>query len=854
MKGSKEEIKAIDLRSDYKVNPIGIHNVAPRLSWRMTAYGKNRKQSAYQIQVFKKESDIKEVLVWDSEKVYSGESVNIPYKGKQLASRERVYWKVRIWDEKENVSEWSEEAFFEAGLLNKTDWEAEWICAPEKAAAVYFRKVCNIEKQPKSGRLYISGLGYYEAYLNGKKCGEDVLTPNRTHYTERVFYHTYDITTAVVHGENVFGVELGNGWYNQKDKINEKKLWYGYPKLLFQIEIEYADGDKDVFISDENTKWHESPRIYNNIYFGEIYDARKESIGWREKDFEDLDWKFAGKAEKPGGELTKQKAPSDQKICELFPKKISEVTPGMYVIDFGQNMTGWVKMRVSGKEGDKVQLRFGEELWPDGKINYYSTGSGWKQQKDIYILSGKKEEYYEPAFTWHGFRYVEVQGYPGIPKREDFVAVHIRAGVERSGKFICSNALINQIQKASLWSMESGLHGGIPLDSPHRERQGYGGDALITAKAMMYSYDMHEFYSDWMDDFIDAQDKTTGFLPHTVPCQDGGGGPAWGSALIIITWLMYRYYGDTKSAEEYFDNMIHWMQFLQTGMEKGIVEGEGTDKDCLGEWSTPGEILIPPRFVNTFFYAYNAKLMTELAEVLGRSADAEYFQNQYNETVLSFRNEFYDSKNGRYSIGAQGTEAFANKLGAIRERELCEVKQYLEKHITKECEGNLDAGIFGTPLLFETLVEFGLGEVAYHMITSVTYPSYGYMITNGATTLWEYWEKEYGFYQCPANHNQPMFGSISSFFYEKLAGIKPLKPAYKKIEIKPAMIGDLRFVSSSVKTPYGEVCIDWERNEDEILVSVVIPPNTEAVLLIPGQERKEIGSGNYQFRYVACEK
>lgn len=496
MKGSKEEIKAIDLRSDYKVNPIGIHNVAPRLSWRMTAYGKNRKQSAYQIQVFKKESDIKEVLVWDSEKVYSGESVNIPYKGKQLASRERVYWKVRIWDEKENVSEWSEEAFFEAGLLNKTDWEAEWICAPEKAAAVYFRKVCNIEKQPKSGRLYISGLGYYEAYLNGKKCGEDVLTPNRTHYTERVFYHTYDITTAVVHGENVFGVELGNGWYNQKDKINEKKLWYGYPKLLFQIEIEYADGDKDVFISDENTKWHESPRIYNNIYFGEIYDARKESIGWREKDFEDLDWKFAGKAEKPGGELTKQKAPSDQKICELFPKKISEVTPGMYVIDFGQNMTGWVKMRVSGKEGDKVQLRFGEELWPDGKINYYSTGSGWKQQKDIYILSGKKEEYYEPAFTWHGFRYVEVQGYPGIPKREDFVAVHIRAGVERSGKFICSNALINQIQKASLWSMESGLHGGIPLDSPHRERQGYGGDALITAKAMMYSYDMHEFYSE----------------------------------------------------------------------------------------------------------------------------------------------------------------------------------------------------------------------------------------------------------------------------------------------------------------------------------------------------------------------
>lgn len=850
MENRQREFYAEALRCDYRVNPVGIDHRQPRLSWKMKAYGQNRSQSAYRIQAAETEEGFEEKLLWDSGKVQSDQSVNIAYEGKTLSSRDRVVWKVQIWDEAGNASEWSENGSFEMGLLEPEDWKAVWICAPEEIGAPYFRKSWDLKEKPEKARVYLCGLGYYELYLNGKRCGDRLLSPNRTDYVERALYHTYDVTEELQIGENVIGVALGNGWYNQKDKINVKKLWYGYPKLLLQLELQYADGTKKLLCSDETFCWKESPRIYNNIYFGEVYDARKELPGWNQPGFDAADWFQARITEAPGGKLADQKAPSDMEICRMTPKTMNEVKPGMYVLDFGQDLTGWVCMRVSGTSGQQVQLRFGEELWPDGKINYYSTGSGWKQQRDVYILNGKGEEVYEPAFTWHGFRYAEVQGYPGKPEKKDFEAVYVRAGVEKTGKFTCSNALMNQIQKASLWSMASGLHGGIPLDSPHRERQGYGGDALITAKALMYSYDMQGFYADWMDDFADAQDKKTGFLPHTVPCQDGGGGPAWGCAMIVITWLLYWYYGDTATAERHFDNMQRWMAFLRTGMENGIVEGEGEDRNCLGEWSTPGEILIPPRFVNTFFYAYSAKMLSELGQAIHREKDARHFEEEYKKTTEAFRNEFFHAENGSYSIGAQGTEAFANKLGSIRERELKQVRSYLKAHVQKECGGNLDTGIFGTPFLFETLIEFGLGDLAYQMITSVTYPGYGYMITNGATGLWEYWEKEYGFYQCAANHNQPMFGSISGSFYEKLAGISPLEPGYKKIGIAPNLIGELRFVSADVETPYGRVCVDWERNREELLLSLEIPANTKAELLIPGQQVQTLGSGNYRFRYI----
>ena len=818
------------LTCEYRVNPIGIEAKNPAFAWKLSGSQRGLQQSAYQIIVSDETAEGN--LYWDSGKVISDCSVSVYYAGKPLTSRKHLFWKVRVWDVADHCSDWSEPAFFEMGLLEPQDWKAKWIAAPDETTGMQFRKEWRTEKPVKRARAYISGMGWYELFINGQKCGNRVLTPDRSDFTKRAYYHVYDVTEQLREGANVAGVWLGNGWYNQKDKVNEKLVWYGYPKLLLQLEICYQDGTEETIVSDDSFRYTTGAMTYNNVYFGERYDARLEKVGWDLPDYDDSDWKFALLTDGPGGRLTEQKSYSDTVCRELKPVKISQPTPGMYVVDFGQNITGWARLQVRGKAGDVVTMRFGEELWPDGKVNYYSTGSNWKQQKDIYILSGRGKETYEPRFTWHGFRYAEVQGYPGELSFEDITGVFVHSGVPETGSFSCSNALLNQLQKACQWTMLGGMHCGIPLDSPHRERQGYGGDALIIAEACMYNFDMERFYSAWMDDFADAQ-KENGFLPHTVPCQDGGGGPGWGSAYIIISWLCYRHYGDVRILKDHFENMNRWMEFLATGVENGIVEGEGNDRECLGEWSTPGEILIPPRFVNTYIYAYSAQLMAKIAAVLRKEPEQKHYESLERETVDAFNREFLNPVTGQYSIGAQGTEAFAYQLGAVPEDMYQKTADFLAAHIKEDCENHLDTGIFGTLYLMKTLVETKNEEIAYDVITGATYPSYGYMLANGATTLWEYWEKEYGFYQVASCHNQPMFGSISGWMYEKIGGIAPAAPAYKEILIAPKPMGELRFADSKVETMYGTISVDWENTADLFELYVNIPCNTTAKIILP---------------------
>lgn len=349
----------------------------------------------------------------------------------------------------------------------------------------------------------------------------------------------------------------------------------------------------------------------------------------------------------------------------------------------------------------------------------------------------------------------------------------------------------------------------MPLDSPHRERQGYGGDALTAAKACIYNFNMENFYSAWIDDFADAQNKENGFIPHTVPCQDGGGGPAWGCAYIVISWLCYVYYGDKEILKKHYENMEHWLEFLSTGVKNGIVEAEGEDKTCLGEWSTPGEILIPPRFVNTYFYGYCVGLMEYISDILGKEKEKKKYAVLKEDTIKAFRREFFCQETGQYSIGAQGTEAFAYKMGAIKPEEENKVFAFMAEHIEKDCGNHLDTGIFGTPYPFETLID------------------------SGATALWEYWEKDYVFYQCSCCHNQPMFGSICGSFYEKIAGIGPASPAYKEILIAPQPIGELRFAAAKKETMYGMVSVEWEKTEKGFSLHLSVPCNTRATVQIP---------------------
>lgn len=462
------------LTCEYSVNPMGIHSRNPRLAWKMTGDGRGRRQTAYQIWASHSRAELLNGrgLCWDSGRVEGSCSVGIHYGGEALCSRERIYWCVRIWDEAGKESPWSEINFFEAGLLEKNDWKAQWICAEDQVSAPYFRKDFFIKKKPEKATVYICGLGFYELSFNGEKCNEQFLLPNRTEFTKRVYYHAYDITEELRDGENTIGVILGNGWYNQRDKVNEKLLWYGFPKLLFQIELYYEDGTRETIGSDTSVTWKKGPIRYNNIYYGEVYDARQELPGWNRPGVRREEWKHAAPAKEPGRTLTQQRASGDTVTGTIHPKTVTRVKDDMYVLDFGQNITGWLKMKVTGCEGQTITMRFGEELWPDGKINYYSTGSGWKQQKDVYILKGDGEEVYQPRFTWHGFRYAEIQGWGKMPETKDIEAVVVHTGVEEDGQFTCSNALMNQIQQASRWSLLNGMHCGMPLDSPPQGETG----------------------------------------------------------------------------------------------------------------------------------------------------------------------------------------------------------------------------------------------------------------------------------------------------------------------------------------------------------------------------------------------
>lgn len=864
------------LTTDYRANPLGIHHPAPRFAWKLRGDQRGVLQSAFQVVAADSEQLLENgPYLWDSGRVESDENAAV-YAGLRLTSRLRVYWKVCVWDQNGASSPWSAPASFEMGLLEPSDWSAVWIGAPESIAAPHFRKNWRLEKPVRSARVYISGIGFYELYINGEPVGDHKLAPDRTEYTKTVFYHIHDVTGCMRDGQNALGVWLGNGWYNQRDKVNEKLLWYGYPRLICQLELQYKDGTTETICSGDDFRISAGPITYNNIYYGEVYDASLELRDWSAPDYDDSGWEKALPVPAPGGALRCQLAYSG-KECETLPvRNISEPRRGIYVVDFGQNMVGWVRATLRGEKGTQIRMRFGEELWPDGMIDYYSTGCGWKPQRDVYIHGGTGDETYEPRFTWHGFRYMEISGIDYKPEHGDFTAVYVHNAVPEHGSFSCSNALLNQIQSACRWTMLSGMQCGVPMDSPHRERQGYGGDALAIAEASMYNYDMELFFSSWMDDFADAQ-REDGFIPHTVPCQDGGGGPAWGCAYIIIPWMLYEHYGDRRVLESHYSGMERWMGFLATGVRDGIVVAEGQDADCLGEWSTPGETLVSPAIVNTYFYGYSAAVMAKIAGVLGKADDKQRYEALAAETRQAFNQAFLHKETGRYGEGVQGSNAFAWGFDAIPEELLEKSISDLAKYVEQDCDSHLDTGIFGTPLLLETLARNGHADLAFRIATQTTYPSYGFMLSKGATALWEYWEEIHGHCRGSCCHNQPMFGSISGKFYSLIAGLRPLAPSWRHIEVAPQMLGDLRFASARTETPYGPLAVDWDRTGDTFRMTVEIPCGATARVELPLGEsvleggvpadraagvreiRKdgdrmvaEIGSGVYSFTVHGC--
>ena len=587
--GQDSKIKLSSLTCEYLDNPLGIDVIQPRLSWKLVSDEQNKTQSAYRILVAssldlleKNEGDL-----WDTDKIKSNQSTHINYKGTSLISRQRCYWKTMVWDENGLASAWSEPANWEMALLNKNDWEASWIEAPriydwpefraqtgevERSepkityeAAPYLRKSFNAKKTIVNARAYISGMGLYELSINGEKVGDHVLDPAFTNFDNRVHYVSYDVTTQLAKGDNALGVLLGNGWYNMDSRAVwgfNKAPWKDRPTCLLQLEIEYEDGTKEKIVSDKTWKAAPSPTIYNDMRQGEKYDATLEIPNWNGATFNDSSWTNVRVKSGPLGQLKAQMIPANKVMREVKPIAVQSPKPGVYVVDMGQNMAGWIELKVKGSAGEVVKMKFGETLHDDGTLDQYNIARHHREtelQVAEYTLKGTGQETWEPKFTYYGFQYVQIEGYTGKLTKDDISGKVIHTSFDQSGSFTCSNEIINKIHHASEWSFISNFL-GYPTDCPQREKNGWTGDAHLSAETALLTFKPQMAYTKWLFDLQDAQ-KESGVLPGIVPTSgwgysmlgiEEGYGPAWDGAYIWIPWYMYMYSGDKQVLKSHY--------------------------------------------------------------------------------------------------------------------------------------------------------------------------------------------------------------------------------------------------------------------------------------------------------------
>lgn len=828
---AKEEYSPVNLLCEYIANPLGIDVPRPRFSWTITHPGRAQFQSAYQILVasHKENLDANHGNLWDSQKAQSDQSVNIVYAGQPLKSGKTYYWKVRTWDKDGQVSQWSKIASFEMGLLNPEDWLGQWIGFSEaEEKSPLLRREFNLAKSVARACAYISGLGYYELHINGKKVGDNVLDPGWTDYAKRILYVTYDVTSYLTDGLNAIGIMLGNGWYNPRTLDWFEAPWRDFPKVILQMNIDFTDGSRLSIVTDESWKVSSGPIITNTIYDGETYDARLEKPGWDTANYDDSTWDNAEIVEDPGGVMKAQLLPPIRVVKTIKPVAVTNPGPGVWVFDLGQNFAGWVRLKVEGPRGTEVVLKFAEVLSDDGMINQENLRTA--QAKDTYILKGEGKEVYEPKFTYHGFRYVEMTGFPGTPTLDNLEGRVVHSSVETVGEFSCSNSLLNQIHRNILWTRLANLM-SIPTDCPQRdERLGWLGDALYAAETSIYNFDLATFNEKWASDLEDAQEET-GNIPDVVP--DVGVAerdPAWGSECIFIPYYNYLYYGDQAILEQHYQMMKKWICFLQNKATDGILS-YGWPSD----WCAPGQTIpltTPVPLVSTFCYYEDALLMSEMARTLGKSVEAGEYAELVNFIRESFQEEFYNG-DGEYATGSQTCQVLPLTAGIVPESEKEAVVKKLVDNVMIEHTGHLDTGMIGTRYLLDVLTDCGYGDVAYTIAAQTTYPSWGYMISKGATTLWELWE--YKTVHGMNSHNHIMFGSIDAWFYKFLAGIRvdPDGPGFRKIIIKPHPLGDLEWVAASVKTIRGLIASRWKKQDNLLTLNVVLPTNSQAKVNIP---------------------
>ncbi len=805
------------LRCEYLSNPLGIDVRQPRLSWALEHTERGQIQTAYQVLVASRPEVIDQDGgdTWDSRKVVSDQSTQVVFAGRPLESGRAYYWKVRYWDKGGNASPYSRTAQFEMGLLSPEEWKGLWI-----GGANQLRTVFQLPGDAARARLYICGLGYYELRLNGAKVGANVLDPAWTTYEKRALYTTYDVIPYLRRGPNALGVILGKGWYDSR-------------ALLLQMNIELVDGKKLSIVSSLSWKGKNGPITSDGVWEGETYDARLETPGWDQPGFDDFAWNAAQRVEGPKGVLSAQMMPPIRVFDSIAPVTMANPRPGVYVYDMGQNFAGWAQLRVSGPGGTEVKLRFSELIYDNGMINRENLGSA--KARDIYILRGEGIEVYEPRFTYHGFRYVEVTGFPGTPGLDSLRGRVVHSAVEPIGAFAASKPILNQIQRIIRWGQLSNLY-SIPTDCPQRnERQGWMGDAHVTAEEAMLNFDMAAFYANFIRDIRDVQDPA-GTITDTVPNRYGSrpADPAWGTAYPLLCWYMYEQYGDRRILEENYEGLKKYAEFLRSRSPDFVLR-----YSYYGDWvaieRTPGEL------VSAAYYYYDVQVLAKVAETLGKAADAQAYSRLAAEIKEAFNRNFFDSNRDVYANGTQTAQTLPLYLDLVPPDRRKAVMEHLANDIVCSHDTHVTTGFIGVKYLLPVLTKFGRSDLAYELATQTTYPSWGYMISRGATTLWELWQEKTG----PGmnSHNHAMLGSLGAWFYQALGGInvEPDGAGYKHIRIQPQVVRDLSWASATVETLRGPVSSSWTHFPGFITLEVVIPVNSTAkVVLAKPEEMTEV--------------
>jgi alpha-L-rhamnosidase len=875
-------LKPVHLTCEYVINPLGIDTRQPLLAWQVESSARGGRQIAYQIIVSDNKADMQKDKgnVWTSVKVKSSACNNIVYAGKKLSSSTRYYWKVRIYSD-QSISDWSDMAFFETSLLSQQEWTAKWIgdgsSAPQKVEDFYnddpapiFRKVCTMKRAVASARLYITGLGYYEAYINGKRVGNSHLDPGWTDYKQTVLFSTYDVTSLLNSGSNVLGFWVGNGFYNPLPfrifTEQRKFLTIGRPKVRAQLLVKYTDGSKETFNTDTSWRVLYSPIMKNNVYLGETYDARKEIAGWEKSDFDVSSYKNAVLTSDPGGRMTAEIQPPIRETKVLKPTRMTEPRTGVFVFDMGQNFAGVARLKVKGPRGTKITIRYGEEVYSDASLNGITAVGGntkkiWDAdrsikgspqtawQEDTYILKGNGgTEVWQPRFTFHGFRYVELTGFPGRPTLDNIEGIRMCSDIQKVGNFTCSDQLINKIETAVEWTFLSNVF-SLQSDCPHREKLGYGGDEACTLDSYCYLFDMSTFHQNTVRNFREAR-RPSGAMTETAPFVGiadngfgGGSGPiGWQLAYCLTQKKLYDFYGNKRIIAENYDIFKKQVEFIRAHAKDNLIDKH----NCLGDHEaldpeTSSHTNMETRCIPvsaTAHYYRHVMLLAEFAKLLNKQEDYRTYSNLAEDIKASFIKNFYNPETGIVGNGTQTTQCFALFYQLYPEGAKEKIFNQLINSI-KATNNHIYTGMFSTSMILNLLSENGRSDLAYTLVTRRDYPGWGYMIDKGATTIWETWE----YFDIVYSHNHPMFGSINDWFYKSLLGIHSTSPGFETITISPKPTDKLTWAKGSYESIRGKISVSWKNENKHFSMDVTIPFGVKAEIRIPNAENKDILEG-----------